>query len=125
MSKPISDPLVSKTMIETKQPNYTDIQVTEMTELYEKHPCRDTVNSIAKSLGKSERSVIAKLSNLKVYIAPKRTTKSGTPIIKKETLVDAISKRLEVDMPSLVKANKQDLEKLTEALDAWLGKENT
>lgn len=113
----------TKAVSPAKEPNYTDTQVKEMTKRYEANPCRDTVNDIAADFGKSERSIIAKLSNLKIYVAPKRTTKSGTPIIKKETLVEAIGKRLGVDMPSLVKANKQDLEKLTEALDEWFGEE--
>ena len=127
MTRSISDPLMCgrdySGSPKLKEKNYTDEQVTDMKARYAKSPIRDTVNAIALDFGKTERSIIAKLSNLKVYVAPKRTTKSGAPIVKKETLVAGISARLEVDMPSLVKANKQDLEKLTQALDEWLGEE--
>jgi len=117
MTKPINTPLNSI----SKPPNYSDEQVTELRERYLKNPCRDTVNEIAADFGKRQRSVIAKLSREGIYVTPPRTTKSGTPIVKKETLVERIEKRLEIEVPSLVKTNKLDLEKITAALDEWLG----
>ena len=107
-----------------KMPNYTEAQAAEMEERYKENPTRETVNAIAKDFGKSERSVIAKLSKMGIYVTPKKVTKAGKPIIKKETLVQNICARLEVDLPSLVKTNKQDLEKLVEVLDEWFGEDN-
>jgi len=105
----------------TKAPNYSDAQVTEMTAEYTTTPTRETVDTLAERYGKSSRSIIAKLSNMNIYIAPVRTTKSGTPIVKKETLVVNIGKHLDAEYPSLVKANKQDLEKLLKHLDEYFG----
>ena len=113
-----------KAVSKAKAPNYTEEQVAEMEERYKANPTRETVNQIAKDFGKGERSVIAKLSRMKIYVVPPRTTKAGKPIIRKETLVENICKRLEVDLPSLVKTNKQDLEKLTEVLNEWFGDED-
>lgn len=109
MTKPITVPV-------TKPPNYTKEQVVYMTVCYTEKPNRETVDALADKFGKGARSIIAKLSNMGIYIAPKRTTKSGTPIVKKETLVDEISACLGVELTSLVKANKQDLERLVTAL---------
>ena len=99
-----------------KEPNYTKLMEADMRETYEKNPTRETVDALADLLGKSPRSIIAKLSNMQIYKAPPRLTKSGTPIVKKETLVAEIMTRLGVEAPSLVKANKQDLERLTQVL---------
>ena len=99
-----------------KEPNYTKVMEADMHEAYEKNPTRETVDALADLLGKSPRSIIAKLSNMQIYKAPPRLTKSGTPIVKKETLVAEIMERLGVNAPSLVKANKQDLTRLTNAL---------
>lgn len=94
--------------------NYPAEVVEAMVKEYEANPTRETVNKIAKDLNKEPRSVIAKLSTLGVYVVPAKTTKAGEPIVKKEDIVADISKALGVDMPSLVKANKADLNKLIE-----------
>ena len=99
-----------------KEPNYTKEREAEMRKAYEAAPTRETVDMLADSYGKSPRSIIAKLSNMGIYRAPPRLTKSGTPIVKKETLVAEIMERLGVVAPSLVKANKQDLQRLTQVL---------
>lgn len=101
----------------SKEPNYTDEMVARLKEEYLANPCRETVDALAIELGRSERSVISKLSNMGIYIAPPRTTKNGKPIIKKEVLVAELSKALGVELPSLIKANKQDLERLVTALN--------
>jgi hypothetical protein len=128
-NRTISDPLITgngsqdstKVVSPAKEKNYTPTQQKEMEALYLAHPCRDTVNTIAKSFGKSERSVIAKLSNMKIYVAPPKTTKSGSPIVKKSTLVEHIGALLEDSFPSLEKANKIDLEKLLVRIEEWTG----
>ena len=112
---------MTKVNTATKAPNYSEAQVAEMTTEYTANPTRETVDLLAERYCKSARSIIAKLSNMDIYIAPVRTTKSGTPIVKKETLVAEISKILGVEVPSLVKSNKQDLVKAVDALHAWFG----
>lgn len=127
-NKAISDPLQkdgnkqdSEKVAPVKEKNYTEAQEELLNSVYPANPTRETVDQLAKELGKAPRSVIAKLSSMKIYITPPRTTKSGAPIIKKETLVAHIGALLEVEMPSLVKANKADLEKLLSAVEEWTG----
>jgi hypothetical protein len=99
-----------------KEPNYTEKMEARLRSEYEANPTRDTVDALAEEMGKSPRSIIAKLSNMSIYKAPPRLTKAGTPIVKKETLVAEICEALGIECPSLVKANKQDLERLTKAV---------
>jgi hypothetical protein len=115
MVSPIAVPL------KAKEKNYTAEMETEMEERYLANPTRETVNQIAKDFGKGERSVISKLSNMGKYIVPKRTTKSGTAIVKKSTLVEQIGKHFDTEYPSLEKANKIDLQKLLKDLNDFLG----
>jgi hypothetical protein len=99
-----------------KTPNYTDEMVARLVEQYEAEPTRETVNELAVELGKSPRSVIAKLCTLGIYQTPPRTTKNGKPIVKKEEMVAEICESLGVEIPSLVKTNKRDLETLVKAI---------
>ena len=74
---------------------------------------------IAEKVGKTLRSVVAKLSREKVYIKPERTTKTGEKIEKKDTVADAIGAVLrlsENDISSLTKANKTALQAIFNAL---------
>jgi len=100
----------------TKVVNYTDELVETIVSVYEAAPERATVDALAEKFGKTPRSIIAKLSTLGIYKAPARVTKTGAPVVKKEALVAEINNKLGVELPSLVKANKQDLEALFAAL---------
>ena len=100
----------------SKEPNYTKLMEVDMQYAYEHLSNRDMVDALAELYGKTPRSIIAKLSNMGIYKAPLRTTKAGKPIVKKETLVKEIMTRLGVEAPSLVKANKQDLERLVDVV---------
>ena len=97
--------------------NYTEEMVVSMTEQYNANPTRETVDSLAKEFGKTTRSIIAKLSREGIYKAQPRTTKTGEPVISKAQYVSAISAHFEVELPTLVKAGKQDLAKLAEVLE--------
>lgn len=96
--------------------NYTEEMVASMTEAYQANPSRDTVDSLAQQFGKTTRSIIAKLSREGVYVAQPRTTKTGEPVVSKSQFVVAIEAHFDTVMPTLVKAGKQDLQKLAEAL---------
>ena len=104
----------SRTMAQAK--NYTDEMVSEMTKRYTESPTRETVDALADQFGKTTRSIIAKLSREGVYVAQPRTTKSGEPVISKSELVAQISEHFGIEMPTLVKAGKQDLQKLVDAI---------
>lgn len=99
-----------------KSVNYTPEQTAKMVSDYQSGI---TVESIAEALGKSVRSVVAKLSREKVYIAKTYTTKSGEPVAKKDMVADAIGAVLgltEAETESLTKANKAALSKIFAAL---------
>ena len=106
----------SRTMAQAK--NYTDEMVSEMTKRYTESPTRETVDALAKDMGKTVRSIIAKLSREGVYVAQPRTTKSGEPVISKSELVAQINEHFGIELPTLVKAGKQDLAKLVEVLNS-------
>ena len=78
-----------------------------------------SVEAIAAAIGKTTRSVIAKLSREKVYTAKVRTTKTGGAIVKKDATADAIGVLLglsEPEIESLTKANKTVLLKVLAVL---------
>ncbi len=77
------------------------------------------VETIAESMGKTVRSVVAKLSREKVYVAKTYVSKTGAPVVKKDAHADAIGailKMTESEIESLTKANKTALEKIFSAL---------
>ena len=96
--------------------NYTDEMVSEMTTQYTANPTRETVDALANQFGKTTRSIIAKLSREGVYVAQPSTTKSGEPVISKSELVSTLEAHFGIEMPTLVKAGKQDLQRLVEAI---------
>ena len=97
--------------------NYTDEMVASMTAQYEANPTRDTVDALAAEMGKSVRSVIAKLSREGVYVAQPKVTKSGEPVVRKQELVSEVASHFGIEIPTLVKASKADLQKLVDALN--------
>jgi arsenate reductase-like glutaredoxin family protein len=70
-----------------KQPNYTDEQVTQMQDMYSELG-NDGLETIAETLGKTVRSVRAKLVRDSVYVAPEKgvATVKDTGPSKKEIL---------------------------------------
>ena len=101
-----------------KTVNYTPEQTLKMVADYQ---AGVTVESIAEALGKSVRSVVAKLSREKVYVAKTYTTKTGEPVVKKDAHADFIAQALgltEADADSLTKANKTALAKIAEFIKA-------
>ena len=96
--------------------NYTQQQTEQMVSKYSVNPTRATVDALAKELGKNTRSVIAKLSREGVYVAQPRATKSGEPIVRKAELVAQLEAHFGIEMPTLVKTSKADLQRLLEAV---------
>ena len=96
--------------------NYTEEMVNMMTERYSANPSRETVDTLAQELGKTTRSIIAKLSREGVYKAQPRTTKTGEPVVQKSELVATLSEHFGIELPTLVKAGKQDLQRLVDAI---------
>ena len=99
-----------------KTVNYTDEQTASMVKDY---AAGVTVETIAEALGKTTRSVIAKLSREGVYKAKEYKTKTGEKVEKKDETADAIGavlKMTDSEIESLTKANKTALRKIWVAL---------
>lgn len=102
-----------------KAVNYTAEQTAKMVQDYLLDKSESNVAAIAVGLGKSVRSVVAKLSREKVYVAKTYKTKTGEPAVKKDETADAIGavlKMTESEIESLTKANKTALVKIFAAL---------
>jgi hypothetical protein len=99
-----------------KTVNYTPEQTQKIINDYQNGV---SVEQIADNLGKTVRSIVAKLSREKVYIKKEYKTKTGESVVKKDTHADAIGAILrlpENDIESLTKANKNALKAIFEAL---------
>lgn len=99
-----------------KSVNYTPEQAAKMVADYQ---AGVTVEAIALEFGKTIRSVVAKLSREKVYVAKTYATKTGEKVVKKDETADAIGAVLfltEAETESLTKANKTALVKIFAAL---------
>ena len=100
----------------TKLVNYTPEQTLQMIQDYQ---AGVTVEKIAESMGKTVRSVVAKLSREKVYKAKEYVSKTGEKPVKKDIHAEMIGRILnlpENDVDSLTKANKNALKVIFEAL---------
>jgi len=97
--------------------NYTEEMVAQMIDAYEANPSRETVDMLAGEMGKSVRSIIAKLSREGVYVAQHKVTKTGEPVVRKQELVASLQSHFGIEIPTLVKASKADLQRLVDSID--------
>ena len=91
-----------------KAVNYTTEQTIAMVTDYQ---AGVTVETIAQNLGKSVRSVVAKLSREKVYQAKTYVSKTGEPVVKKDAVADAIG--------AVLMLTESEIESLTKDRDGW------
>ena len=99
-----------------KAVNYTPEQTAKIIADYQ---AGVAVEQIAQAMGKTVRSVVAKLSREKVYVAKQYVSKTGEKPVKKDVTADAIGAILrlsENDIDSLTKANKSALRAIFDAL---------
>jgi len=102
-----------------KAVNYTPAQVATMIAEYTANPVAATVKALAVKLGKSERSIIAKLSREDVYKKAEYVTKTGEKSESKADIVADIAVKLGVpvdDVGSLESATKNALKLVQAAL---------
>lgn len=95
-----------------KNVNYTADQVMQMVADYK---AGQSVEAIAEAMGKSVRSIVAKLSREGVYQAKSYVSKTGEKPVKKDLVADQIALILqltEAEADSLTKANKTALLKI-------------
>jgi len=101
-----------------KTVNYTDEQVTVMRDMYAavvgaSDTERDAVvDQLAAMFGKKRRSVVAKLSNLKIYQAKTPVAKDGEPSVRKDVLAARLSEVSGVTLTSAENLTKEDLKRL-------------
>ena len=107
-------------MATAKTPNYTEAQTEAIVKAYVDNPTKETVEKLAVQFSRTARSIIAKLSREKVYVAKSGyVSKTGEKPVKKDTVADAIDAILnftDAEAESLAKANKTALNKIFEAL---------
>jgi len=99
-----------------KAVNYTAEQTAKIIADYQ---AGVKVEDIASAMGKTVRSIVAKLSREKVYVAKQYVSKTGEKPVKKDVTADAIGAILrlsENDIDSLTKANKSALKAIFDAL---------
>ncbi len=101
-----------------KTVNYTPEQTATMLEAY---AAGTTVEAIAESLGKTVRSVVAKLSREGVYRKKEYVSKTGERPVRKDETADkigALAGLSDGEIDSLTKANKTALAKILAKLSA-------
>ena len=99
--------------------NYNEEQTKYIVEAYQETPTRQTVESLAKELSKSIKSIIGKLSREGVYRREIYKTKTGEVPVTKVEIVSVIAEDLELEVESLFgleKAPKATLKKLETAI---------
>ena len=99
-----------------KAQNYTPEQTAKIVQDYQ---AGVAVEAIAEAVGKSVRSVVAKLSREGVYKAKSYVSKTGERPVKKDFVADEIASILlltEAETESLTKANKTALAKILQAV---------
>ena len=80
---------------------YTNDVIKHITAKYLASSTPETVKELAKELEVSDRSVIAKLSSLGIYVKKSYLNKQGEVPIPKNEYIDRISKLLDID-PSIM-----------------------
>lgn len=105
-----------------KAPNYTAEMTAEMVKAYTEAPTKETVEMLAKKLGRQTRSVIAKLSREGVYKKQEYVGKTGEKPAKKDDLASKLGALVgltEAEETSLEKVNKTALVKLLAMAEAF------
>lgn len=102
---------------------YTEQDAAKMKSTYQKASTdeerKEAVTALATTLGRTNQSVISKLSRMKIYVKAAPVTKTGGLVTAKKEYVAAIRIMLNAqdsELTSLDKASKADLEKLTKLL---------
>ncbi len=90
-----------------KTVNYTDEQTAELVNRYKGG---EAVEALAEAFGKSVKSVVAKLTREKVYVAKAKAAGAGR--VTKATLISEMAAQCGVDAEVLASLEKASLEAL-------------
>tara|TARA_Y100001937_G_scaffold100973_1_gene138406 strand:+ start:622 stop:924 length:303 start_codon:yes stop_codon:yes gene_type:complete len=96
--------------------NYSKEMTQDMVSCYQEAPNRTTVAILAERYGKSEKSIIGKLSKEGVYQRQEYKTKAGEKPITKAEIVANIANEVGENLEGLEKAPKEVLKRLWSAL---------
>ena len=101
-------------MAKEKVPNFTADQEAQIRAAAENGPLNlASATALADAMGKSARSLVAKIIRMGVpYERKQPTTKTGEPVISKTKLVEQISAVVEGNLDGLEKAPKPALQAL-------------
>lgn len=102
--------------------NYDEETTAEIIAEYKNSPTRETVEEIAKRIGRSTKSVIGKLSREGVYRRESYTTKTGEKPITKVELLHLLAEAIDIPLEKLEgleKAPKPVLKTLLEASEKF------
>ncbi len=106
-----------------KTVNYTPEQTATMLAMYAPAETMDDsgraelVAEIANEIGKTVRSVRAKLTREGVYIAKTPVAKDGEPAVKKDALAERLEQVAGVPLVSAEKLNKTDIKALIQRFE--------
>lgn len=92
--------------------NYTEEETKHLIEAYQTNPNRDTVDQLAKEMGRTVKSIIGKLSREKVYVKKEYTTKRGEKPETKLQISEQIAQMLKGDairLETMTKMSKPEL----------------
>lgn len=109
-------------MATEKTVNYTDEQVAQMKAEYLAAPTKDTVDRLAELMGKTARSIVAKLAKEGVYVS--KAKEAGKREMLKAEMVSEIAKlvgKTDEQLESLEKATGPALMTVLSALRASVG----
>ena len=81
--------------------NYTPEQTARLIADYTANPTKETVATLATAFGKTTKSVVAKLVREGVYRKAEKVAKDGTPVVKKNELVEKIAEEIGVTSDKL------------------------
>jgi hypothetical protein len=106
--------------MKTKVPNYTEAQEATIREAAATGPLNAAAAAaLAETLGKTSRSVIAKIIRMGLPYATKEPTgKDGSPVEKKEAIVAEIASVVGLNLAGLEKAPKSVLQRLRDHVAA-------
>lgn len=92
--------------------NYTEAQVASMIERYQ---AGENVEMLAEAMGKSVRSVIAKLVREGVYVAPEKPKARKIEGPTKKEMLNDLERRVSFDVTGLMGATKEAIQHLIDA----------
>lgn len=103
-----------------KTVNYTEAQEARLREAYTASATRETVEALAKEMGKTSRSIVAKLVRMELYKSETKAAAGKREALKAEMVAEiaSLTGQSEETLESLEKATATALKAVLKALKA-------